>query len=578
MRTLLTALVLSTLLPGAAAAAEVAAQLDRTTAQVGDQVVLTVQATGTMRSVPEVKIETLQTDFDVYTAGQSQSVSIVNGQMSTQTSRRYVLIPKREGTFTIGPLEVRLGNDVLRTLPLTLTVGAAPPPPAPPPGSREEIGESKGTEDLFVRATVDKASVYVNEQVTLRVRLYARTDLLDNPGYSPPTVEGFWKEDLTPPAPTVETVNGKRYRVLEVRMALFPTRPGRLTIGEAVLECSVADRTQTRDPFSVFGGVFRDGKRIVLRSRPLTVAVKRLPPGAPPGFQGAVGEYRLSVQADRQELNQTEPLTLTVRVSGEGPVRTVGEIALPPVPSFRSYPSTVSQDQSAEEGVIRGTVTQQFVLVPLRAGELQVPPVEFTYFSPRDGAYRTARSEPLTVHATAGAADGPGSARGAIEVVGRDIRFIETEVPRFTSARGAWGAARSWLAFLPAPFLGYLGIRAWDARRRRQGGDRVGRRRALAARRARSRLRAARGRASSDQAAVAGDALRGYLADRFDLPEAGLTPDTVGSVLRDHGIEESACLELLERINAARYAPLAPGAAGWLEDAARLLDSLERAT
>ena len=115
-------------------------------------------------------------------------------------------------------------------------------------------------------------------------------------------------------------------------------------------------------------------------------------------------------------------------------------------------------------------------------------------------------------------------------------------------------------------------------RRRRQGADRAGRRRALAARRARARLKAARGRNGSEQAAVAGDALRGYIADRFDLPEAGLTPDAVGGVLREHGTDDSVCLDLLERIGAARYAPLPPGAAGWLEETERVLESLERST
>jgi hypothetical protein len=98
----------------------------------------------------------------------------------------------------------------------------------------------------------------------------------------------------------------------------------------------------------------------------------------------------------------------------------------------------------------------------------------------------------------------------------------------------------------------------------------------LAARRARTRLKAARGRNGTEQAAAAGDALRGYLADRFDLPEAGLTPDMVGVVLRERGMEDAACLDLLERIGAARYAPLPPGAAGWVEETERVLESLER--
>ena len=138
-------------------AAEVSASLDRDSAQVGDNVVLTVIATGAVRSVPELELSNLETDFDVYSMGQSTNVSIVNGKMTSETSRQFVLIPKRAGTYTIGPLSVRLGKDEMQTQPLRLTVSAGAPPPSPTPDSRTESGGTMGTEDLFVRASVDKA-------------------------------------------------------------------------------------------------------------------------------------------------------------------------------------------------------------------------------------------------------------------------------------------------------------------------------------------------------------------------------------------------------------------------------------
>lgn len=558
-------------------AADVSASLDRRTAQVGENVVLTVVANGAVKSVPDVSLTSLETDFDVYSVGQSTNVSIVNGQMTTQTSRQFVLIPKHAGTFTVGPLSVRLGNDSLQTQPLSLTVTSGPPPPSPSPSTRGESGGTSGSEDLFVRATVDKSSVYAYEQVTLRVRLYARGGLLDNPAYTPPATEGFWREDVPPPQPGIEVVNGMRYRVLEVRMALFPTIPGVHTIGEAVLDCQVEDRTRQRDPFSFFGGSLFEAKHMILRSKPLTVTVKALPAGAPPGFEGSVGDFQLETYADRRDVNQNEPVTLTVKVSGEGHLRTIGEIQLPATQDFRAYPSTENQQQSTEGDRIRGSVTRQFVLVPLKAGDLQLPIVRFVFFSPRDGAYHTAASQPISIHSAAGAPAAPGSARSGIEVVGHDIRFIETDVPRFTTHSDPWSAAKPWLLLLPLPVLGYLGLWGWEERRRQFQTQGARRRRSQAARRARARLRDGHGDASAVAERV-GDVLRTYLADRYDLPAAGLTPDVVVARLSEEGADPEPWVSLLERSDAARYAPPASRAvtAEWTRDAERLIATLEK--
>ena len=124
-------------------AADVSASLDRTAAQVGDNVVLTVVANGAVKSVPDVTLTSLEGDFDVYSVGQSTNVSFINGQMTTQTSRQFVLIPKHAGKFTIGPLSVRLGNDTMQTQPLPLTVTTGPPPPSPAPGPCYTLAPSR---------------------------------------------------------------------------------------------------------------------------------------------------------------------------------------------------------------------------------------------------------------------------------------------------------------------------------------------------------------------------------------------------------------------------------------------------
>ena len=127
-------LVCLILAPSPASALDISAELDRQTAQVGDQVVLTVNVQGGARSVPEPELPELSQNFEVYSSGSSRSFSLVGGTMSASLTLRYVLVPRREGTFTIGAISVQSGKETAKTEPLTLQVVKGAPPPSPPAG------------------------------------------------------------------------------------------------------------------------------------------------------------------------------------------------------------------------------------------------------------------------------------------------------------------------------------------------------------------------------------------------------------------------------------------------------------
>ncbi len=562
-----------------AAALEIHASLDRDQVPVGQQVVLTIVVQGGVRSLPEPDVPDLSANFEVYTGSTSRNFSLVNGRVSASLTRRIALVPRREGTFTIAPITAEAGGETATAQALKLEVTKAAAPPTPPPETEGETGASTGSDDVFVRATVDKTDPYVYEQVTYRMRLYTRLNLLDNPGFTPPSTEGFWKESLPPRQPYLETVNGKRYRVLEVSMAVFPTTPGKLTVGEAVVEANVEDPRSGRDPRSFFRGGFMDGERRVLRTDPVTLDVRPLPPGAPPDFAGAVGDYRLSVSTDRTEVEQNSPVTLTVKITGEGNLRTLGDIDLPALPDFRAYPSASNEETGRRGSTISGTITKQFILVPLSAGRKVIPPIQFSVFSPTAESYRTLSSDPIAIQVAAGGggSGSTGGSRSDIELLGRDIRFIETDLPAFTTRGGPWARVRGWLFALPLPPVAYALFWGWERRRRRLGADLALSRRLRAAREARALLKRSQGASAVERAARAADAVRGYLADLYNLPRAGITPADIETRLSADDIDPAPVTAFLDRCDAARFAPDSGRATAddWLEEAERCIAQVE---
>jgi len=140
-----------------------------------------------------------------------------------------------------------------------------------------------------------------------------------------PAFTGFWSVEIPVDneGTVSEVIDGERYRVGVVKhVALFPNRSGALEIPPLEVEAVVqVPRRRSSDPFDAF---FRDpfgrSEKYVLRSDPIPVHVDPLPPGAPDGFRGAVGTYRMNVSVDRTEAAVGDPVTLRVSIEGAGNV------------------------------------------------------------------------------------------------------------------------------------------------------------------------------------------------------------------------------------------------------------------
>jgi hypothetical protein len=287
------------------------ASVDKTEVGLAEQVTLTVSVSGSVKSVPKPELPPLD-DFTVYSSGRSHNFSFTNGRLSSSVIFTYVLLPGKTGKLTIGPARIELKGKTFQTAPIEITVagGGETQPDTPPTGNEKQKQKPRpGGKDLFIETVVNKRQGYVNEQITLTFRCYRAVRLLDNPQYAPPSLTGFWSEDLPPKRQYNKVVNGKQYFVQELKTALFPTSTGKLTIGPAELKCMVEDidRLLKRDPFAVFGrdlfSLFRQGKPLVLKSKPIGIVVAPLPQiGKPENFTGTVGSYKLKVSVDKTEV------------------------------------------------------------------------------------------------------------------------------------------------------------------------------------------------------------------------------------------------------------------------------------
>ncbi|MBD3349702.1 MAG: hypothetical protein GF400_10985, partial [Candidatus Eisenbacteria bacterium] len=338
----------------------VSASVDRARTSADQPVRLTVQVDGAMQNVPEPQLPPLDESWSVSSSGTSSNMSWVNGRVSVSKSYRYTLLPRKTGSLTIGAIEVEFEGAVYRTDPITVEVvegGAAPASVEERPSS----GVDARGRDIFITTSVDKEEAYVGQQITLSFKFYRRVPLFDQPRYEAPDLTGFWVEDLGETPEYYETVYGLRYRVIEIRTALFGASAGPAPIGPARLTYR-----KERQGFTFFS---TGGTPVTLETEPIELLIRPLPvEGRPGGFDGAVGSYSIEASLSERSVAELEPVTLTLEIRGSGNVRTVPEPTLPELPEFKLYESS-SSTETTKNGRVGGVKRYEYVLVPQSPGE-----------------------------------------------------------------------------------------------------------------------------------------------------------------------------------------------------------------
>jgi hypothetical protein len=533
------------------------------TVGVGRPFTLNLEVTGAQSLTEEPRVPDLSEFAQYLGSGTSSSVQMINGRTSVSVTVQYRFQAIREGIHQIPSFPVSAGGSTHRTEPLELTISAS----TPTPGQGERATDSGiSAEDLFLTAEATKTRVRDGEPFVVEYRIWTLVDVGSFSFTRVPEPQGFWVEDVTPEGqPRIERItrNGRAYTTAVIRrVALVPTGTGTRTLEPVGVEVQV--RVRRPDPFGdLFGGSPLFGSSVVptsVLSNPLRIVVAALPPSRPEPFSGVVGRLALDASIDRESVATNEAVTLTVRASGEGNLRAVPvpELGLPA--DFEVFPPEISESVQPFGPGLSGEKTFEFVLIPRAPGARQIPAITMTYFDERAGAYRRASTDALAL-TVSGLADGGSLARGGVSLLREDIRFIRLVSDDLEPRDRSMFGPAFWIVAL-LPLLGIAGSMALRRHLDLLEGDVAYARGRRASRLARKRLTEARRLATgSDSRAFYAEvarALRGLVADRLNLPEAGLQSAELVERLAARGVAAGAVAEVracLEHCDRQRFAP-----------------------
>jgi len=548
----------------------VSVSLNRDKIGLDETAILEVAVSGTEQNLPAPQLPTLAA-FEVYSQGRSSNISIMNGAVTSSVTYRYLLIPQKAGAFPIDRIAVVHNNRRYKGNSVVLTVLAQGK--TAPSDLQNRITDGKDSRrDYMLHAEIDNKKPYVNEQVTLTLKFLTAVKYYGSPELTEPATTGFWTEVIGNKTPYFQQINGRRYKVIERKYALFPTQTGELTIGRASIAFTVATRSgRSRDPFGVFNDFFGRGKEVTARSKPIKIEVEPLPKkGRPDTFTGSIGQYQMSVRADKTAVDVNQPVTVTISISGVGNIKSVAEPVIPELDEFRIYRASAKENASPRGDKLGGTKIFEEVFIPRRPGEMEIPQLTFTYFDPELGQYRTIESRRIKLRVIKpegyiASADVPYAGPNiTIGSDAHDIRHIKSDLGDLHPVGELILFDPVYIAVNGLPMLAFIGLVIARRRRDRLAADTGLARSRGATKIARKRLARARSLAETDTAeeffAEIYTALTSYLADKMNISPYGLTSERIEQIMVERAAGEELTgqvLKILKECDFARYAPAA---------------------
>ena len=333
--------------------------------------------------------------------GPNQSVSNmwVNGKRTFSKSYSYFLNPSKKGSLTIGQATIEIDDNIYKTLPVKISVSESVAVSKDPNDPTYVVNEN-----LHLVAEISNTNPYLNEGISIVYKLFYSPQInVTNVGeIETPEFENFWSQNIKIPRLQIErgSFKGDNYNfVTWKKTVLYPQKSGKLDILPLSLDVSVDVPTNRRDFFGnrTYNQV---SKKVTAGKR--SINVKALPVNAPESFNGAVGKFDITLNTNKTELNASESLQATVKISGKGNLKLFSPPSVQVPSSLEKYDPEYNEKVSTSLTGMKGFISNTYTLVPQFQGKYPVSSVEFTFFNPQLNKYETISSDDIIINVLEG--------------------------------------------------------------------------------------------------------------------------------------------------------------------------------
>lgn len=506
-----------------------------------------------------------------------QSTQIVNGRMSSTYSIDYTFVYRAEepGEVKVPEVSISSGGKTLRSRPASFNILPSDAPQSGAQGGsqggRHVQADDHSTQtpgqidkdDLLVRVSFSKSSVYEQEPVVATIKVYTKYDISSFMVTTQPAFEGFLCEELPVNLEmNLEHYNGQNYHTAVLkRLLLYPQKAGKLSVNSGKYDVTIVQYE------SVNMGFFRTSRPVertlTTSSNAASLTVNPLPEPRPAGFNGAVGDFTASATLEPELLKTNEAASYTYTVRGTGNIKFLNQPQMEFPAGIDVYTPKNEIDARVAGANMTGTNSTVFTIVPQEQGAFTIEGTPFVYFDPDQKEYKTIDIAAMNIKVARGA-----STSASVD----EQKVLNTQlndIVHIHALKGGKKAAPSYIVTEPwywivfAVFaLGLVGVVLVYRRNIRLNADVAGRRLARAGRVATKRLKEARGYMQAHESdkfyQSLALALRGYIGDKLSIAPSQLIKDNISEKLTERGVAEGTVKEVLEVLDTCEMARFTP--------------------
>ena len=515
----------------------------------------------------------------------SNSTQIINGNFSQSISWTYILQANKKGSFFIAPASVSSNGKTIKSD--RVKVDVLEPSEAEKQQRQQEKNSEQNLQDqamklirdnLFVNVKINKSNAIVGEQVIATYTLYYHPELnIVQLNYDKkPIFNGFWAQEIDLGKSNkweVENINGVPFRKIDVlKVILYPQQSGNLTLEpmafNSVVRLQVSGGRRSNSIFDNFfsRNSYRDFEYKV-KSKTLSVNVKELPEPRPLDFSGAVGDLKFESWLDKNKTLTGEPITLKVKVSGNGNLKLLNAPELKFPTGFEVYDPKVVDNSSVSLAGTSGNIQFEYLIIPRNPGEFKLGPVELSYFDLTSKQYKKFKSEEYLV--TVGKGNGTQSTsvnfagKENVKYIGKDIRYLKEDLD--SSSSGFWFLSTthvlSILSLINLTLLVFFLVK----KKEDDESDVQGFKLRKANKVAKKRLAEAKKCLDSNQKEKFYEevykAIFGYLSDKLTISMSDLNKDIIKQRLEAKKVSNEIINKVVKTIDACEYVRYAPSMA-----------------
>ena len=519
---------------------------------VGEQFRLTY--TVNTQNVSEFRAGNIPDELEVLIGpnrSMQSSYQIINGHTSSSSSitYTYIVVPTKNGTYTIPPAHVIVDGKSIASNALTIKVsGSSQSHGANATSPRQQRQQDNEPEmrdagshisgsDLFIKVSANKKRVYEQEPILLTYKVYTLVSLTQLEGKMPS------------------------------QYVMFPQLTGKLTIPSITFNGIVVQQNRNIDPFEAFfnggSGYVEVKKQIIAPS--IDIQVDPLPQ-RPANFSGGVGKFNISAQLDKTEAKANDPISLRVIVSGVGNLKLIRQPQVDFPKDFDKYDAKITDKTKLTANGLEGSMIYDILAVPRHPGKFEIPPVEFVFFNTATKKYETVKSEGFTLNV----AKGSGSAKVSdftgqedLQLLNKDIRHIKTNASKqhplddfFFGSTGYWCSLIILAIIFISLFVIFRQRAIENANITKLRGKRANK---VATKRLKKASRLMAENKPSEFYDEVLRALWGYVGDKLAIPVEQLSHDNISQRLTERQVDELTIGEFMGALDECEFERYAPG-------------------